>query len=235
MMQIHPGGLPSRSGSLQDSPVATPWLSDDMARALAAMSPPLSTTDVLEVAGTLTGDFAPAPSIDQLLRHGADLMTVRRVIEALRALRDARVTDSGLAGWLLMQEAGPGADSQRLAAATERVLQKLGPGRARVATPSGNQALLSRALHVVRAAFPFLEGVRAGAAPDACLQGLGERILDVDPAEVANGLQALLGVLFDMVVGLIGEDLTIGVVRGAWPDLPPLKATHSLSFRPPGG
>jgi hypothetical protein len=220
---------------LQDPPVATAWLSGDMAHALAAMSPPLSTADVLEAADTLTADLAPAPAMDRLLRHGADLMTVRRVIEALRALRDARVTDSGLAGWLLTREAGPGADSQGLAAATERVLQKLGPRLSSLAAPSGSQALLSRALHVARAAFPFLEGVRAAAAPHMCLQGLSEHIVDVDAAEVATGLQALLGVLLDLVVGLIGEDLTIGMARGAWPDLPPLKTTHSLSFRPPGG
>jgi len=206
-----------------------------MARALAAMSPPLSVTDVLEAADTLNGDLAPAPAIGQLLRHGADLMTVRRVIEALRALRDARVTDSGLADWLLAREVGPGGDSQTLAAATERVLQKLGPGLSRLATPSGSQALLSRALHVTRASFLFLEGVRAGAVPDNCLQGLSERTLDMDPAEVADGLQALLGILLELVVGLIGEDLTINVVRAAWPDLPPLKPTHSLSFRPPIG
>jgi hypothetical protein len=220
---------------LQHPPGATPWLSDDMAHALAAMSPPLSTADVLEAADKLTANLAPAPAIDQLLRHGADLMTVRRVIEALRALRDARVTDSGLAGWLLTREAGPGADPQRLAAATERVLHKLGPGLSRLAATSGTQALLSRALHVARAPFPFLEGVRAAATPDICLQGLSEHIVDHDAAEVASGLQALLGVLLDLVIGLIGEDLTIAVVRGAWPDLPPLKATHSLSFRSPLG
>jgi hypothetical protein len=213
--------------------VSTPWLSEDMARALAAMSPPLSTTDVVEAADALTGDLAPAPAIDLLLRQGADLMTVRRVIEALRALRDARVTDSGLAGWLVAREAGPGADSEKLAAATQRVLQKLGPGLSRLATPSGSQALVSRALHVVRASFPFLAGVRAGAAPDYCLHGLSERTIDMDSAEVANGLQALLGVLFDMVVGLIGEDLAVGVVRAAWPDLPPLDVTHNLFFRAP--
>jgi len=198
---------------------------------LAAMSPPLSKDDVLEAADTLTADLAPAPAIDQLLRHGADLMTVRRVIEALRALRDVRVTDSGLAGWLIAQEAGPGLDSLTLARATERVLQKLGPGLSGLATPQGSQALLSRALHVARATFPFLELVRAGATTDTCLQGLSEHVMDLEAAEVAHGLQALLGVLLDLVVGLIGEDLTIGVVRAAWPDLPPLKPTHSLSFR----
>src|SRR5579859_4823255 len=148
-----------------------------MAHALAAMSPPLSTGDVLEAADTLTANLAPAPAIDQLLRHGADLFTVRRVIEALRALRDARVTDSGLAGWLLMREAGPGADPRRLALGIEHVLQKLGPGLSHLAAPSGTQALLSRALHVTRAAFPFLDGVRAAATPDIRLQGLSEHIV----------------------------------------------------------
>jgi hypothetical protein len=204
-----------------------------MAHALAAMSPPLSTADVLEAADELTSNLAPAPAIDQLLRHGADLMTVRRVIEALRALRDVRVTDSGLAGWLLTREAGPGADPRSLAVVTERVLQKLDPGLSRLATPSGSQALVSRALHVTRATFPFLDGVRAAATPDISLQGLSERIVDLRAAEVASGLQALLGVLLDLVIGLIGEDLTIAVVRGAWPDLPPIKATRSLSFRSP--
>jgi hypothetical protein len=218
---------------LQDPQVPTAWLSDDMARALAAMSPPLSKSDVREAAYMLTVDLAPTPVIDQLLRHGADLMTVRRVIEALRALRDARVTDSGLADWLIAREVGADVDSPSLAAAIERVLQRLGPGLSHLATPRGSEALLSRALRVARAAYPFLEGVQAGAAPDTCLQGLSERIVDVDAATVANGLQALLGVLLDLVVGLIGEDLTIGVVRGAWPDLPPLKVTHTLSFRPP--
>jgi hypothetical protein len=220
---------------LQHPPAAAPWLSDDMAHALAAMSPPLSTADVLEAADELTASLAPTPAIDQLLRHGADLLTVRRVIEALRALRDARVTDSGLAGWLLTREAGPGADRQRLAEATERVLQKLGPGLSRLATPSGSQALVSRALHVVRAAFPFLDRVRVTAAPDIRIEGLSEHIVDLEAAELASGLQALLGVLLDLVIGLIGEDLTIAVVRDAWPELPPLNATHSVSFRPPLG
>jgi hypothetical protein len=220
---------------MQHPPGAQAWLSDDMAHALAAMSPPLSTTDVLEAADKLTASLAPATAIDHLLRHGADLLTVRRVIEALRALRDARVTDSGLAGWLLTREAGPGADAHRLAAATQRVLQKLGPGLSRLAGPSGSQALVSRALHVARMAFPFLDGVRAAATPGMCLQGLNEHIIEVDGAEAASGLQALLGVLLELVIGLIGEDLTIAVVREAWPDLPPIKATPSLSFRTPVG
>jgi hypothetical protein len=64
------------------------WLSDDMARALAAMSPPLRTQDVVQAANELTLHATPTHVIRRLLERGADLMDTRMVVEALRALRD---------------------------------------------------------------------------------------------------------------------------------------------------
>ena len=61
-----------------------------MAHALAAMSPPLRTQDVVRAAHDLTAYTAPARVIRDLLKRGADLMKVRRVVEALGALRDLR-------------------------------------------------------------------------------------------------------------------------------------------------
>src|SRR5436190_7378152 len=142
---------------LQQPPVSA-WLSDDMAQALAAMSPPLVKADVLAAADKLTADTGTAPVMDDLLRQGADLMTVRQVVEALRALRDARVTDSGLAGWLIAREARLAGDSFGSSVVAVRVLEKLGTGLSRLASPSGTQALLSRALHVARPQFAVLEG-----------------------------------------------------------------------------
>ena len=66
------------------------WLSDDMARALAAMSPPLRAQDVVQAAHELTSHAAPIHVIRHLLERGADLMNVRMVVEALGALRDLR-------------------------------------------------------------------------------------------------------------------------------------------------
>ena len=63
-------------------------LSAEMARALAASCPPLKTADVVNVADSLTAHAKPTRMIGQLLLHGADLLNVRRVVEALRALRD---------------------------------------------------------------------------------------------------------------------------------------------------
>jgi hypothetical protein len=66
------------------------WLSNDMAHALAAACPPLKTMDVAEAAAKLTGRRSATSVIEHLLRQGGDLKNVRQVVEALRALRDAR-------------------------------------------------------------------------------------------------------------------------------------------------
>ncbi len=58
-----------------------------MAHALAAMCPPLKTTDVVQAANRLAEDGRPTHVIGQLLHQQADLMNVRRVVEALQALR----------------------------------------------------------------------------------------------------------------------------------------------------
>jgi len=69
---------------------APAWLSNDMALALAAMSPPLRAQDVVRAANDLTARSAPAPVIRHLLTRGADLKKVRILVEALGALRDLR-------------------------------------------------------------------------------------------------------------------------------------------------
>jgi hypothetical protein len=138
-------------------------------------------------------------------------------LSALPALRDVHVTDSDLAAWLLAREIGADVDSPGLfLAAAERVYQKLAPGLSRLVSTVGAQAMLSCALHVAQAQFPFLEG----ASPDVCLHGLAERIQDIDATEAGQGLQAVLGILLDLLVGFIGKDLTLGLVREVWPDLP---------------
>jgi hypothetical protein len=70
--------------------LSSAWLSNDMAHALAASCPPLEKSDVLQAADKLSARSRPKHVMDYLLRQGADLMKVRRVVEALRALRDVR-------------------------------------------------------------------------------------------------------------------------------------------------
>jgi hypothetical protein len=75
-------------GPMSKPPISSALLSAEMARALAASCPPLKTADVVNVADSLTARAKPTRVIGHLLLHGADLMEVRRVVEALRALRD---------------------------------------------------------------------------------------------------------------------------------------------------
>ena len=66
------------------------WLSHDMAHALAAICPPLTPADVEHAAQRVMAHTRSAEVMGHLLQPGADLMRVRRVVEALRALRDLR-------------------------------------------------------------------------------------------------------------------------------------------------
>jgi hypothetical protein len=130
------------------------------------------------------------------------------------------LTHADLACWLVDKETGLEADPAGLAAAAERVYRKLSGRLSRSVSPAGSQAILSRALHLTRAEFPFLEGVRAGKAPERCFEGLDERVHHVDVGEARQGLLAVLGTLLDLLVRFIGEELTVRLVRDVWPDLP---------------
>ncbi len=69
--------------------ISSTWLSAEMARALAALCPPLQPADMFQAAYKLSGRHVePATVISLLLQPGTDLMQVRRVVEALAALRD---------------------------------------------------------------------------------------------------------------------------------------------------
>jgi hypothetical protein len=131
-----------------------------------------------------------------------------------------------LAEWLLAREiaSGSGGDNDELvlSAAAERVCQKLSLRLSKAVSPAGSQAIMSRAIHLARSDFPFLDGVRAGRPPDACLAGLPSHVRGQPRNVVLAGLQAVLGILLDLLVGFIGEDLTLRLLRELWPDEPVL-------------
>jgi hypothetical protein len=156
---------------------------------------------------TVNGTTAPARGVDDGPTDSA-------------ALSGDAVTHSDLASWLLAKEIGVEADSADLSVAAERVCQKLSRPLSRSISSAGFQAILSRALHLARAEFPFLEGVRAGRGADAGFEGLIEHVHDVEPGVAVEGLVAVLGTLLDLLIRFIGEVLTLRMVREVWPDLP---------------
>jgi hypothetical protein len=140
----------------------------------------------------------------------------------MRDLSRTTATHTDLATWLLAKETAGETDRAGLADAAERVGQKLSHRLSRLVSAVGSQALVARALHVTQAEFPFFEGVHVGTTPERCFAGLSERVQAIEPNAARTGLVAVLGRLLDLLVGLIGEDLTVRLVGEVWPDLPSL-------------
>jgi hypothetical protein len=123
-----------------------------------------------------------------------------------------------LARWLLAREVDHHREPIDLAAAAEAACRKLGHRVARLVTFVACQALLARALHLARRDFPFLEGVRPGPSPDVCLEGLAERLRGVEHARATEGLAAVLANVLGLLATFIGDEITMRLVRDAWPD-----------------
>ena len=125
-----------------------------------------------------------------------------------------------LALWLLEEEMGPVRGSEALLDATEHACQKLGRRLARLVTVVGYQALLSRALHLARGEFPFLDGAQAGATEADCFDGLRATAGGIEPAILHAGLATVLANLIGLLMTFIGEDLALHLVRDVWPEAP---------------
>jgi hypothetical protein len=123
-----------------------------------------------------------------------------------------------LAGWLLAREIGErdGLDAELEAA--ELVCRKLSRRLAKLVTPAGCRAVLARGLHLARAEFPFLEGVRVGSSPEVCLEGLRESAEGVEPVQARAGLALALASVVGLLATFIGDELTLRLVRDVWPD-----------------
>jgi hypothetical protein len=123
-----------------------------------------------------------------------------------------------LARWLLAREMGDRRDPAVLVDAAESACRKLSGAVARLATVAASQALLARALHLARAESPFLEGVRPGPSPDVGLEGLAEHLREAEPARAREGVPTVLANVLGLLATFIGDDITLGLVRDAWPD-----------------
>ena len=104
--------------------------------------------------------------------------------------------------------------------AAERACQKLCARVARLVTTAGSEALLARALSLATIEFPFLAGVQPSPMADRCLQGLHARVEEVEPAVMRDAATAVLAGIIMLLCSFIGQDLTLGLVRDIWPDVP---------------
>jgi hypothetical protein len=95
------------------------------------------------------------------------------------------------------------------------VCEKLRPQLATLMGNAGFRALVSRSLALASAEVPWLRAVQV--KPDGSLEGLEEIHTQLSSDARFVGRVALLAQLLGLMVAFIGENLTLRLVREAWP------------------
>jgi hypothetical protein len=97
------------------------------------------------------------------------------------------------------------------------VSEKLRPHLATLIGLFGFRALLSRALALANTEVRWLRAVRVNA--NASFEGFDQLGAQVGPKEIFAGCVVLLAEFLGLLVAFIGEDLTLRLMREAWPKL----------------
>jgi hypothetical protein len=97
------------------------------------------------------------------------------------------------------------------------VSEKLRPHLATLMGSVGFTALLSRALTLAKAEVPWLRAIHVKA--DGSLEVLDELDAQVGRENLFEGRVVLLAQLLGLLVAIIGDDLTLRLVREVWPKL----------------
>jgi hypothetical protein len=117
----------------------------------------------------------------------------------------------------LTRAAGTDADAKALAAATLRVSDALAGHLAVLIGTGGVKALTARSLHLVQRNFPWLAEAQQSDPPKDPFERLAACMERQEPSVATEAAAAVLATLGDLLVTLIGETLTMGVLREAWP------------------
>jgi hypothetical protein len=118
---------------------------------------------------------------------------------------------------VLTRESGTGADAKALAAAALRVYETLAVQLALLIGEGGVKALTARSLHLVKRDFPWLAETQETDPLEGPFAQLGVSLARQEPAVATEAATAALATLGGLLESLIGEALTMRVVRAAWP------------------
>jgi hypothetical protein len=117
-----------------------------------------------------------------------------------------------------LAQAGPVANTDALTAVARRAYDELARVSAPLIGQVGVDALTGRALHLVNREYPWLVSTGEPAQSEdpftlviACLKGQ-------DPAVATDAAGAVFAILTGLLVTFIGEPLTAGLLRKAWPE-----------------
>ena len=117
----------------------------------------------------------------------------------------------------LTREAGTDADAKALAAAALRVYDTLARHLALLIGEAGVRALTARSLHLIQPKFPWLAEARDSDQSEGPFAQVGFCLERQDPAVATEAAAAALATLGGLLATLIGEVLTMRVLRAAWP------------------
>ena len=117
----------------------------------------------------------------------------------------------------LTREAGTEPDAKALAAAALRVYDTFASQLALLIGAGGVRALTARSLHLVQRDFPWLAEAQEPDPSEGSFAQVAFCLERQEPAVATEAAVALLATLGGLLEALIGEALTMRVLRAAWP------------------
>jgi hypothetical protein len=135
---------------------------------------------------------------------------------------------SELARQVVAKRAGPVASATTIAAAARRTYDDV----ARVSSPLigqvGLEALMSRAVHLARREYPWLNSECAASEEHEDADGpfaqVARCLEQFEAGAAADAAAAVFGLSAGLLATLIGEGLTASLLYKAWPDAFPMPA-----------
>jgi hypothetical protein len=119
---------------------------------------------------------------------------------------------------VLAQHAGPAAGAEALAVAARRAYDDLARVSAPLIGQVGVDALTGRALHLARRDYPWLVQTLEPEQAEEPFTQLIVCLERQDAAVATEAAGAVFATLTGLLVTFIGEPLTAGLLRQAWPD-----------------
>jgi hypothetical protein len=120
---------------------------------------------------------------------------------------------------VLAQHAGPAAGAEAVAAAARRAYEDLARVSAPLIGQVGVDALTGRAVHVAQREYPWLVDTRERVEAEGPLAQVIFCLERQNAAVATEAAGAVLATLTGLLVTFIGEPLTTGLLRKAWPGL----------------
>ncbi len=150
-----------------------------------------------------------------MAKHLTSMSTKDSSTDGMTALGNAALRQLALK--VLAHHAGSAWDAETLAAAARRAYDDLARVSAPLIGQVGIDALTGRALHLAQREYPWLVGTREPEQAEGPFSQVIVCLERQDPAVAAEAAGAVFATLTGLLVTLIGEPLTAGLLRKAWP------------------